>query len=152
MTSAGSRAAPAAARARPSRARMAPAGLGSDTGGSVRIPAALNGIAGLRPTVGRYNGEGITPISHTRDTAGPMARTVGDLVLLDQVITGDMQPVKPGTPERDTGSGGEDAVLSEPRRRKSRRSRRARSTPCAQPGSSLIDVEIPGLARSQRQA
>ncbi len=76
-------------------ARMAPAGLGSDTGGSVRIPAALNGIAGLRPTIGRYNGEGITPISHTRDTAGPMARKVGDLVLLDQVITGDKQSVKP---------------------------------------------------------
>jgi Asp-tRNA(Asn)/Glu-tRNA(Gln) amidotransferase A subunit family amidase len=70
-------------------ARMALAGLGSDTGGSVRIPAALNGISGLRPTVGRYSGEGITPIAHTRDTAGPMARTIGDLVLLDQVITGD---------------------------------------------------------------
>ena len=60
-------------------ARMAPAGLGSDTGGSVRIPAALNGISGLRPTVGRYSGEAITPIAHTRDTAGPMARTVADL-------------------------------------------------------------------------
>jgi Asp-tRNA(Asn)/Glu-tRNA(Gln) amidotransferase A subunit family amidase len=74
-------------------ARMAPAGLGSDTGGSVRIPAALNGISGLRPTVGRYSGEGITPISHTRDTAGPMARSVADLVLLDQVMSGDRRPV-----------------------------------------------------------
>jgi mandelamide amidase len=69
-------------------ARMAPAGLGSDTGGSVRIPAALNGISGLRPTLGRYSQEGITPIAHTRDTAGPMAREVADLVLLDTVITG----------------------------------------------------------------
>ena len=69
-------------------ARMAPAGLGSDTGGSVRIPAAVNGISGLRPTIGRYPQAGITPISHTRDTAGPMARTVADLVLLDSVITG----------------------------------------------------------------
>ena len=68
-------------------ARMAPAGLGTDTGGSVRIPAALNGIAGLRPTVGRYPQDGIVPISSTRDTAGPMARTVDDLVLLDGVIT-----------------------------------------------------------------
>ncbi len=74
-------------------ARMAPAGLGSDTGGSVRIPSALNGISGLRPTVGRYSGEGITPISHTRDTAGPMARSVSDLVLLDQVMSGDRRPV-----------------------------------------------------------
>src|SRR5882672_11288150 len=69
-------------------ARMAPAGLGSDTGGSVRVPAALNGISGLRPTLGRYSQEGITPIAHTRDTAGPMAREVADLVLLDTIITG----------------------------------------------------------------
>jgi indoleacetamide hydrolase len=69
-------------------ARLAPGGLGSDTGGSVRIPAALCGIAGLRPTIGRYSGEGITPISHTRDTAGPMAQTVADVALLDSVIAG----------------------------------------------------------------
>lgn len=68
-------------------ARMVPAGLGTDTGGSVRIPAALNGITSLRPTMGRYAQTGITPISHTRDTAGPMARTVSDLVLLDTLIT-----------------------------------------------------------------
>ena len=68
--------------------RMVPAGLGSDTGGSVRIPAGLNGLAGLRPTLLRYSQEGVTPISHTRDTVGPMARTVVDLVLLDGAITG----------------------------------------------------------------
>jgi Asp-tRNA(Asn)/Glu-tRNA(Gln) amidotransferase A subunit family amidase len=68
---------------------MAPAGLGTDTDGSVRIPAALNGIAGLRPTVGRYSQMGVTPLSHTRDTVGPMARSVSDVVLLDQIITGD---------------------------------------------------------------
>jgi len=76
-------------------ARMAPAGLGTDTGGSVRIPAALNGIAALRPTLGRYPQEGITPIAHTRDTAGPMARAVEDLVLLDTVITGAKDKVAP---------------------------------------------------------
>jgi indoleacetamide hydrolase len=76
-------------------ARMAPAGLGSDTGGSVRIPAALNGIAGLRPTLKRYSQEGITPIAHTRDTAGPMARTVEDLILLDNVIAGASDTVAP---------------------------------------------------------
>ncbi|MCW5771042.1 MAG: indoleacetamide hydrolase [Rhodospirillaceae bacterium] len=69
-------------------ARMAPAGLGSDTGGSVRIPAALCGIAGLRPTLLRWPQAGIVPISHTRDTAGPMARSVADLALLDGIVTG----------------------------------------------------------------
>jgi indoleacetamide hydrolase len=69
-------------------ARLAPGGLGSDTGGSVRIPAALCGIAGLRPTLGRYPAEGVTPIAHSRDTAGPMAQTVADVALLDSVIAG----------------------------------------------------------------
>ena len=69
-------------------ARLAPGGLGSDTGGSVRIPAALCGEAGLRPTLGRYSQDAITPISHSRDTAGPMAQTVADVALLDYVIAG----------------------------------------------------------------
>jgi indoleacetamide hydrolase len=69
-------------------ARMAPAGLGTDTGGSVRIPCALNGCASLRPTVGRYPQAGIAPISHTRDTAGPMAISMSDVELMDRVVTG----------------------------------------------------------------
>jgi Asp-tRNA(Asn)/Glu-tRNA(Gln) amidotransferase A subunit family amidase len=68
--------------------RLAPGGLGSDTGGSVRIPAALTGGAGLRPTILRYSQEGVTPISHSRDTVGPMAQTVADVALIDSVITG----------------------------------------------------------------
>jgi mandelamide amidase len=72
-------------------ARMAPAGLGTDTGGSVRIPCALNGCASLRPSVGRYAAAGIAPISHTRDTAGPMALTVADVELLDRLIGGGAQ-------------------------------------------------------------
>ncbi|WP_233805243.1 indoleacetamide hydrolase [Paraburkholderia sp. HP33-1] len=77
-------------------ARIVPAGLGTDTGGSTRIPAALTGTAGLRPSVGnggaerRYHDpDAVVPISHTRDTVGPMARSVADLALLDRVITGD---------------------------------------------------------------
>ena len=69
-------------------ARMAPAGLGTDTGGSVRLPCALNGCASLRPTMGRYAQTGIAPISHTRDTAGPMAVSMTDVALLDRVIAG----------------------------------------------------------------
>ncbi len=69
-------------------ARMAPVAMGTDTGGSVRIPAALCGVAGFRPTTGRYSQEGIVPISNTRDTAGPLARSVEDLALFDSVIAG----------------------------------------------------------------
>ena len=68
--------------------RLAPGGLGSDTGGSVRIPAALTGGAGLRPTHLRYDQTGVTPIAHSRDTVGPMGQTVADVALLDSVITG----------------------------------------------------------------
>jgi len=66
---------------------MADAGLGTDTAGSIRIPAALNAIVGLRPTTGRYPHDGITRITWSRDTAGPMARTVREVALLDAVIT-----------------------------------------------------------------
>lgn len=69
---------------------MADAGLGTDTAGSVRIPAALNGIVGLRPTTGRYPTAGITRITWTRDTAGPMARTVRDIARLDAVVCGEV--------------------------------------------------------------
>ncbi len=69
-------------------ARMMPGGIGTDTAGSVRLPAALCGIVGFRPSVGRYASDGIVPISHTRDTAGPMARSVADIVLLDAMMTG----------------------------------------------------------------
>lgn len=69
-------------------AGMVPAGLGSDTGGSVRIPAALTGIHGFRPTTGRYSVVGLTPISTTKDTVGIMARQIEDIILLDSVISG----------------------------------------------------------------
>ena len=76
------------------------AGLGTDTGGSVRIPAALCGIAGFRPGTGRYPSGGVVPLSATRDTIGPMARCVADLALLDGVMAGDTSTLAP----RDPGS------------------------------------------------
>lgn len=75
-------------------AGILPAGLGSDTGGSTRIPAALCGICGFRPTIGRYPTAGVIPISAARDTPGPMARAVEDLQLLDRVMAGDPEPVE----------------------------------------------------------
>ena len=69
-------------------ARLAPAGLGTDTGGSCRIPAALCGCVGFRPTLDRYSQEGVIPISHTRDTIGPIARSVADVALLDGICAG----------------------------------------------------------------
>jgi indoleacetamide hydrolase len=73
-------------------ARLFPVGLGTDTGGSCRIPAALCGIVGFRPTTGRYNSSAVVPISHSRDTVGPLARSVADVSLLDSVLAGDLSP------------------------------------------------------------
>lgn len=70
-------------------ARIVPAAIGTDTGASVRLPAALCGVVGLRPTVGRYPTRGVVPISHTRDTPGPMARSVEDIALLDRILAAD---------------------------------------------------------------
>ena len=82
-------------------AGIVPAGLGADTGGSVRLPAALCGVVGFRPTVGRYPGSGVIPLSHTRDTIGPMARCVADIQTLDSVLAD--QPSRPARTERITG-------------------------------------------------
>ncbi len=67
-----------------------PIGLGTDTGGSCRIPAALCGVVGFRPTTGRYDSEGVLPISHTRDTVGTIARSVRDIALMDNVLSSEI--------------------------------------------------------------
>lgn len=79
-------------------ARMSLTALGTDTGGSMRIPCAINGCASLRPSSGRYPSKGITPISSTRDTAGPMALSMMDVALLDGLIMDDLSlpPVQLG--------------------------------------------------------
>ncbi|CAB3751152.1 indole acetimide hydrolase [Burkholderia sp. MSh2] len=66
-----------------------PFGLGTDTGGSVRIPAAFCGVYGLRPSAQRYSPHGVLSLSPTRDTVGPIAGGVDDLLLLDAVLTRD---------------------------------------------------------------
>ena len=79
-------------------ARMAPLGLAEDTCGSIRVPAALCGIAGLRPTMLRYVSTGVMPLTPLFDTVGPHARTVADLALFDSVMTGDFDPLTPVPP------------------------------------------------------
>jgi mandelamide amidase len=69
-------------------ALFAPAAVGTDTAGSVRIPASLTGTVGYRPSAERYPQEGVVPLSFTYDTTGIMARTVRDVILVDRVIMG----------------------------------------------------------------
>jgi aspartyl-tRNA(Asn)/glutamyl-tRNA(Gln) amidotransferase subunit A len=77
-------------------ARMCFGALGTDTGGSIRLPSAINGICGIRPTYGRVSNHGIIPLAWSMDTAGPMARTAEDCALMFQAIAGH-DPHDPGT-------------------------------------------------------
>ncbi|HMC57030.1 MAG TPA: amidase [Gemmatimonadaceae bacterium] len=69
-------------------ANFAAVGVGTETDGSVVCPSSANGLVGIKPTVGLVSRSGIIPISHTQDTAGPMARTVTDAALLLGALTG----------------------------------------------------------------
>ncbi|MFZ0922310.1 MAG: amidase, partial [Candidatus Acidiferrales bacterium] len=68
------------------------ASVGTDTGGSIRIPSALCGIVGLKPTFGRVSCDGIVPLAATLDHAGPIARNVADIAILLDAITANETP------------------------------------------------------------
>jgi amidase len=69
-------------------ARLAPFAVGTETDGSIACPAGINGVVGIKPTVGMVSRRGIIPIAATQDTAGPMARSVADAALLLAVLAG----------------------------------------------------------------
>jgi aspartyl-tRNA(Asn)/glutamyl-tRNA(Gln) amidotransferase subunit A len=77
-------------------AALCPGALGSDTGGSIRIPASLCGISGVKPTYGRVSRAGVLPLSWSMDHAGPMARTVEDCALMLRAMAG-YDPADPTT-------------------------------------------------------
>jgi aspartyl-tRNA(Asn)/glutamyl-tRNA(Gln) amidotransferase subunit A len=69
-------------------AKLVPLALGSDTGGSIRVPSGFCGTVGLKPTYGRVSKAGVFPLARSLDHPGPMARTPADLALLLEVIAG----------------------------------------------------------------
>ncbi len=69
-------------------ANLVPLTIGTETGGSIMCPSSINGVVGIKPTVGLWSRSGIIPISHSQDTAGPMARTVRDAAILLGPLTG----------------------------------------------------------------
>ena len=77
---------------------FAPLTLGTDTGGSIRIPAALCGIAGLKPTYGRISRYGVYPLCWSLDHPGPMAKSVADLAMAMNTLAGH-DPRDPATPQ-----------------------------------------------------
>ena len=101
-------------------ARMVPAALGTDTGASVRLPAALCGVVGFRPSTGRYASPGILHLSPTKDTVGPMARCVADVAWLDGLLANDrlhlpnvsLKGLRLGIPRGDFFEGADPQVLA----------------------------------------
>ena len=77
---------------------IVPISFGTDTGGSIRIPAAFNGVVGYKSSTGHYPMQGVFPLSHTLDTLGPLAHSVEDCVLADTVLRGLQSPVVQAAP------------------------------------------------------
>jgi aspartyl-tRNA(Asn)/glutamyl-tRNA(Gln) amidotransferase subunit A len=104
-------------------AGLAPLALGTDTGGSVRMPAAACGVVGLKPRLGAVPTEGVFPLARSFDTVGPMARTAADCALAHAILTGASAPaprlrglrvgVLAGPPDV---SGADAEVVPDPRR------------------------------------
>ena len=69
-------------------ARLVPCAIGSDTGGSVRIPASYNGVVGYKTSHGRIDTAGVFPLARSYDTVGPLARSVEDCIMLDRALRG----------------------------------------------------------------
>ncbi len=87
----GSSSGPAVATA----AGMALAGLGTDTSGSIRVPASFCGLVGIRPTAGRVPVSGVVPLAWSYDTVGPLARTVTDAAICFEALTGSSRRSEP---------------------------------------------------------
>lgn len=81
-------------------AGYAPLAIGTETDGSILCPASMNGVVGIKPTLGLVSRSGIVPISHNQDTAGPMARSVADAAAMLSVIAGS-DPADPATVDAD---------------------------------------------------
>jgi aspartyl-tRNA(Asn)/glutamyl-tRNA(Gln) amidotransferase subunit A len=135
--------------------------LGSDTGGSIRMPASMCGIVGFKPSFGRVSTHGVIPLSSSLDHAGPMTRTVEDAALVLQaiagrdpndsttedvpvpdypaVLSGEVRGLRVGVPDKDVFSGLDKDVET---------SFRAALKTLEGLGASLVDVEIPSVQRA----
>ncbi len=127
-------------------ARLAPLGVAEDTEGSIRVPAAFCGIAGFRPTTGRYSTQGCVPISPLFDQVGPHARAVADLALFGAAAVNDVRPLAPHSLRgvrlgvvRDYWFTGLDSEVERVSNLALARLENA--------GARLIETQMPGLAR-----
>jgi amidase len=94
-------------------ANLAVAGIGTETDGSIVSPSNVNGLVGIKPTLGLVSRTGIVPISHSQDTAGPMTRTVADAAaMLTAMAAADPEDKTIGGPRRSSGAASRDYTQS----------------------------------------
>jgi len=149
-------------------ASFGPAGLGTDTCGSIRIPAAHNNLWGLRPTLGLSSRDGVIPLSHSQDVAGPIGRSVLDLALLLDATVG-VDPADPVTeaargqiPATYLGFMGDSSLVNvqigvlQPLLGETRDDEEVRHVisgaldALGSLGAGVVDVDVPGLAEMLR--
>jgi amidase len=121
--------------------------IGSETDGSIICPAAMNGIVGIKPTLGLVSRSGIVPISHSQDTAGPMARSVADAAALLSVIAGS-DPRDPATRDADRHATDYTKVL-DPNGLKGKRIGVVRQLAGAEPNADRVLEESIALMKAQ---
>ena len=132
-------------------AGIAPLAIAEDTLGSIRTPSSLCGVAGFRPTYARYPDDGIMPLTHDRfDQVGPLARSVADIVLFDQVVTGDESRCTP-KPLASARIGVSEFLLSglDPEVERIAKDAIRR---LADAGAAVVHVEIPEAAKRSYEA
>jgi aspartyl-tRNA(Asn)/glutamyl-tRNA(Gln) amidotransferase subunit A len=124
---------------------MAVVGLGTDTGGSCRIPAALCGTVGWKPTARRIPLDGVTPLSFSLDSLGSMGASVGCVALVDQIMAG--EPMRPLTPPPLRGQrlGVLKTIVLEGLDQPVAQAYERSLTALAKAGAQLIDIEVPAL-------
>jgi aspartyl-tRNA(Asn)/glutamyl-tRNA(Gln) amidotransferase subunit A len=128
---------------------MAAAAIGTDTGGSVRIPAALCGLVGFKPTAARVPRAGAIPLSHTLDSIGPLAHSVACCALLDAVLAGEAPaPLPPVDLAAASFGVPQTLVLDELDPAVARAFARALSR-LAAAGAKLVELPLPELAEAQ---
>ena len=131
------------------RTGMSIASIGTDTGGSIRIPAAACGVVGLKPTWGEIPADGVVPLSRQLDHVGPIARTVTDAWLLHQVLAGRMPAATRSSPRPRwpaLGSGCSTATSGIAWRRRSRAAAHAAVESLRRAGAIVEPVTIPHAA------
>ena len=130
-------------------AQIVPIAFGTDTGGSIRIPASFNGVVGYKSSTGHYPMGGVFPLSRTLDTLGPLAHSVEDCVLVDSVLRGLQSPVVQAAPVAELDFVIPDAVMLDTLAPAVAANFQAAATRLAEAGARVRQIVLPELAQTQ---